>query len=153
MKRLKIFLCGVMALSFGAGLVLAQDPVEIESANQELKDLDVQWALGEVVNVDLGNNVINARYLDPEDNQMKDISLNVDSGTTYEGVKSLEEIKVMDSLSIDYLTTQDGKNWAKNLGLDKPNESQVAGSVQVEKQANGAEQAGAAEKQELEIVQ
>lgn len=152
MKRLKIFLCGVLVLSIGVGLVLAQDPAGTEAVNQELKDSDVQWVLGEVVNVDLGNNVINVRYLDPEDNQMKDISLNVDSGTTYEGIKSLEEIKAMDSLSIDYIITQDGKNLARNIGLDKPEESRVTGDVQAEKNTEAVGPLEA-EKQTLEIVQ
>lgn len=140
MNILKGFLCGVMVLFIGLGLLLAQDGNESEAVNQELKDLDLQWVLGEVINVDLKDNLINVKCLDPEDSQEKEMSIGVDSGTTYEGVKSLDEIKPQDLLSIDYAITQDSKNLAKNIGLDKSQESQAEGQVELDKQTLGTGQ-------------
>ncbi len=128
MKGLKILLCGAMVLFFGLGLALAEEPAGMETANQELKDSDIQWVLGEVVNVDLKSNVIMVKYLDYEDNQEKEMSITVDAATTYESIKSLGEIKLQDFLSIDYVIAADGKNLAKNIGLDKAKEPQ-AGAV------------------------
>ncbi|MFA5287539.1 MAG: hypothetical protein WC394_04660 [Candidatus Omnitrophota bacterium] len=152
MNLIKSFLCGAMVLSIGIALTLAQEGGGAEAINQELKDSDMQWVLGEVANVDLKDKVINIKYLDFEDSQMKDMLLNIDSGTAYEGVKSIDEIKPMDSLSIDYVITQDGKNLAKNIGLDTPKEPQVTEGLQVENQAEGVGQVEA-EKQTLETVQ
>ena len=125
MKKLQILLCGAMVLFFGVGSTLAQDPAGMETANQELKDSDIQWVLGEVVNIDLKNNLIVVKYLDYEDNQEKEMSISVDAATTYESIKSLGEIKLQDFLSIDYAVAADGKNLAKNIGLDKAKESQT----------------------------
>lgn len=146
MKVLRSFLCGAMVLFIGLGLALAQDGDGMETVNQELKDLDVQWLSGEVANIDLKNNTIFVKYLDYEDNQWKEISMSVDSGTTYENIKSLDEIKPEDFLSIDYVTAPDGKNLAKNIGLDKAKESQAVEKAEVAGQAE-------AKKQILETVQ
>jgi hypothetical protein len=135
MNRAKIFLCLTMVLFMGVGLVLAQDGGGAEAINQELKDSDMQWVWGEVVNIDLKNNAIMVKFLDYENNQEKEISIGVDSGTVYENIKTLDEIKPQDFLSIDYIIAQDGKNVAKNIGLDKPKETQVLGQVEVDKQA------------------
>ena len=68
----------------------------------------MQWVWGEVVNIDLKNNEIIVKHLDYEDSQEKEITISVDSGTVYEGIKSLEEVKLQDSLSIDYAVNKDG---------------------------------------------
>jgi hypothetical protein len=146
----KSFLCGAMVLFIGIGLVLAQDDGGAEAVNQELKDSDMQWVWGEVANIDIINNVIILKYLDYEDNQDKEISIGVDSGTVYENIKSLDEIKPQDFLSIDYVIAQDGKNVAKNIGLDKLKESQAVGQGQVEATGQEVEAAG---KQILETGQ
>lgn len=136
MDKLKIFLCGALVLFAGIGLVLAQDNGGEEAVNQEIKDSDVQWVWGEVVSIDTKNNLIIIKHLDYEDNQEKEVSIAVDSGTVYENIKSLDEIKPKDFLSIDYVINQDGKNVAKNISFDKPKESQAVEQTELEKQTS-----------------
>jgi len=137
MKVAKSFLCGAMALFLGIGLAFAQDAGEAVEpvVNKELKDLDIQWVWGEVLNIDTVNKIIIVKYLDYEDNQEKEVSIGVDLNTAYENIKSLEEIKQQDFLNIDYVVNSDGKNVAKNIGLDKLEEPQVAGQEEAKKQA------------------
>jgi hypothetical protein len=125
MALLKSFLFQAMVLSLGLGLAFAQGEEEgAKGFNQELKDLDVKWALGEVMNVDLENKIISIKYLDYEDGGEKDISVLIAPETIFENIESLEEIKPQDYLSLDYVLTQDGKNISKNISLDKPKETE-----------------------------
>jgi hypothetical protein len=140
MNRVRIFLCLSLVLFIGVALGFAQDEGEAEAVKQESKDSDVQWFWGEVVSIDLKNNVVIIKHLDHEDNQEKESPISVDSGTVCENFKSLEEIKPLDFLSIDYVINSDGKNVAKNINLDKPKESQTAGKAEVVEQAQAKEQ-------------
>jgi hypothetical protein len=84
-----------------------------------LTEPEVQWLWGEVVSVDILNKQMIIRYLDYETDTEKEISVGVDDKTTYENIKSLEEIKPQDAVSVDYIVNTDGKNIAKNINLEK----------------------------------
>ncbi len=127
MRLLKSFLFQVMVLSLGLGLAFAQGEEEVKTLNQEPQVLDLKWVLGEVMNIDLENKVISVKYLDYEDGEEKNISLLTGPDTTFENIKSLEEIKPQDYLSFDYILTQDGKNLAKVISLDKPKATETEG--------------------------
>jgi hypothetical protein len=99
---------------------------QLESEN------DTQWIWGEVVNLDAAGKTITLKYLDYETDQEKDIVLSVDEKTTFENIKSFDEIKVKDTLSIDYTVAPDGKNIAKNIGLESPDSSAAAPAQTVE---------------------
>jgi hypothetical protein len=86
---------------------------------------DTQWTWGEVVNLDSAGKTITLKYLDYETDQEKDIVLAVDEKTVFENIKSFEEIKIKDTLSIDYTVGSDGKNMAKNISLESPDSSAV----------------------------
>jgi len=93
---------------------------------------DTQWAWGEVVNLDGAAKTVTLRYLDYETDQEKDIVLVVDEKTTFENIKRFDEIKVKDTLSIDYIIGPDGKNIAKNVGLESPDVSVAVPAQAVE---------------------
>ena len=93
---------------------------------------DTQWTWGEVVNLDSASKAVTLKYLDYETDQEKDIVLIVDEKTTFENIKSFDEIKVKDTLSIDYMVGPDGKNIAKNIGLEKPDAPTVVPAQAVE---------------------
>ena len=93
---------------------------------------DTQWTWGEVVNLDNAAKTITLKYLDYETDQEKDIVLAVDEKTTFENIKSFDEIKVKDTLSIDYTAGPDGKNIAKNIGLESPDSSAAVPAQTVE---------------------
>jgi hypothetical protein len=133
MRLLKSFLFQVIVLSLGFGLAFAQGEEGLKTLNQEPQVLDLKWVLGEVMNIDLENKVISVKYLDYEDSEEKNISILIGSDTTFENIKSLEEIRPQDYLSLDYVFTQDGKNVAKNISLDKPKTVEAEG----QKEADG----------------
>jgi hypothetical protein len=81
---------------------------------------DTQWAWGEVTNVDSQAKTFTLKYLDYETDQEKELVLNVDEKTAFENIKGLDEIKIKDTLSIDYLVGADNKNIAKNVSFEKP---------------------------------
>lgn len=85
---------------------------------------ETQWVWGQVISVDRLNGAITLKYLDYETDQEKQIAIQVDDKTTYENVKSLGEINAGNTLSIDYIASPEGKNIAKNVSLEKPEEIQ-----------------------------
>jgi len=82
---------------------------------------NAQWAWGEVTNLDSQAKTLTLKYLDYETDQEKELLLAVDEKTTYENIKSFDEIKVKDTLSIDYAATPVGDKYiAKNISLENP---------------------------------
>jgi len=105
--------------------VAPTDPAAITS-NQETvsqKESDMQWAWGEVTNLDNQAKTITLKYLDYETDQEKELVLVVDEKTTFENIKDFNELKLKDTLSIDYLVGVDNKNIAKNISFEKPDAS------------------------------
>lgn len=97
--------------------VLAQEQTIIPQVQSEQ---EMQWIWGEVTSVDLENRVFVVKYLDYETDQEKEITINTDEKTVYENIKSLEEMRPTDTLSVDYIISSDGKNIAKNVSIEKP---------------------------------
>jgi len=100
---------------------------------------DTQWAWGEVVSLDAAAKTITLKYLDYETDQEKDIILAADDKTVFENIKGFEDIKVKDALSVDYAVTPDGKNIARNIGLENPESSAVLPAQTVEAKNSEAE--------------
>ena len=105
-------------------------PVDQQAAPKS--ENETQWAWGEVTNLDLQAKTLTLKYLDYETDQEKDLILAVDEKTVFENIKSLDEIKINDTLSIDYLVGADGKNIAKNINFEKPDSSPAAPAQAVE---------------------
>lgn len=120
-KRGLILIIAVSLIFLSTGLNFAQEQVASESAITENPAMpETQWVYGEVVNVDAQNKVLSVKYLDYETDTEKEMSVAVDDKTTYENVKSLDEIKPQDSVSIDYLVSPDSQNIANNISVEKP---------------------------------
>ncbi|MDD5128843.1 MAG: hypothetical protein PHO40_04250 [Candidatus Omnitrophica bacterium] len=131
-------------------VAVSSSPAPLQNEN------DTQWAWGEVVNLDSAGKVITLKYLDYETDQEKDMLLIVDEKTTFENIKDFAEIKVKDTLSIDYTVLPDGKNVAKNIGLESPDSSAAVPAQVVEGNKSGAvveEPAAAAKTPEPSIQQ
>ena len=119
----------------GAGFVFAQEAIEQGGAvPQGQTEPDVQWVWGEVTSVDAQNKTILIKYLDYETDQEKEISIATDAKTTYENVQSLDQIKPKDVLSIDYTVDPQGNSVAKNISVEKPD------NTQLEQEANTPEE-------------
>ncbi len=108
------------------GLIFSQDEATEKPPAQEVpSEPETLWIWGEVVSVDVAANKVLVKYLDYETDTEKEINIAVDDKTTYENVKSVDEIKPQDTLSIDYIINPDGRNIAKNISIEKPEGAQT----------------------------
>jgi len=98
---------------------LAQEQPSVQvAAGAVQNEPDTQWAWGEVTSIDTQARALTLKYLDYETDQEKEITFNVDDKTTYENVKSFNDIKVSNAAGIDYITASDGKNIARNISVE-----------------------------------
>ena len=98
------------------------DSVAIVSNQQATsqKEGDMQWAWGEVTNLDNQAKTVTLKYLDYETDQEKELVLIVDEKTTFENIKDFNDLALKDTLSIDYTIGVDNNNIAKNISFEKP---------------------------------
>lgn len=78
-----------------------------------------QWLWGEVISLDAQNKSLVVKYFDYESETEKEIPVSADENTVYEGVKSFEEIKLKDTVSVDYVVAAEGKNIAENISVEQ----------------------------------
>jgi hypothetical protein len=69
--------------------------------------------------VDINAKQMTVKYLDYETDTEREINIAIDEKTVFENVKSLEEIKPKDTVSIDYITDLNGKSIAKNISVER----------------------------------
>ena len=138
--------------------VTPEKSTEITSNQQadSSKENEMQWAWGEVMNLDNQARSITLRYLDYETDQEKDLVLVVDDKTTFENIKDFSELKLKDTLSIDYVTGADNKNIAKNISFEKPDAMPSPAPATIQPPAlppSGEPVAGAAQAVSPDLVQ
>jgi len=127
-KVVVLFGFAIVILSATGRIVFAEDaavaPIDqavITSDQQPTqKETDMQWAWGEVTNLDNQANTFTLKYLDYEADQEKDLVLVVDEKTTFENIKDFNELKLNDTLSVDYMVGENNKNIAKNISFERP---------------------------------
>ena len=115
-----------------SGLALSQEAIEKGGAVPEVQsqnEPEMQWVWGEVANIDSQNKAITVKYLDYETDQEKELLLNIDDKTTFENVKTFDEIKVKDAVSVDYMAGQGAKFIAKNISVESPETTKVEGAA------------------------
>lgn len=129
-KRVLIVGMTAFLIFAGAKVVFSQEQavgtntvVESGTVPQD-KELETQWIYGDVINLDPQNKTIMVKTLDYETDREKEIAIAIDEKTTFENIKSLDEIRPNDTVSIDYIVTADGKNLARNISLET-SEAQV----------------------------
>jgi len=106
-------------------LIFSQEPnLQGATAPETQSEPEIQWVWGEVVTLDTQNKMILVKYLDYESDQEKEININADDKTTYENIKSIDDLTPKDTVSIDYIVSPDGKNIAKNISIEKPENTQ-----------------------------
>lgn len=123
MRLNKILVLGIIIsiIFISHGFVIGEEAIERGGVIPETEiEPQTQWVWGEAVSVDTQNKTILVKYFDYETDQEKEISIDVDDKTTYENINSIDQIELKDNLSIDYITTQEGKNIATNISLEKP---------------------------------
>lgn len=120
--KLTAVLFGIVFLSLAAITFSQQETVPGGQANPETlppeEDEGISWVWGEVKSVDAGTSTFTVTYMDYQTDEEKELVLNVDPATKFEGVKDVSAIKVGDTASIDYLV-KDGVNIAKNISIEE----------------------------------
>ena len=118
-----MILCMGAVLLLGKNVAFSQtDTIRGGMVPEYGADQEVLWLWGPVVSVDSQNNQVMVKYFDYENDQEKEMTLTIDEKTSFENVRSLGDIKINDALSIDYIASVDGKNIARNLSVEKPEE-------------------------------
>jgi len=103
----------------GGNLSLAQEDI----GDEVVTGSDVQWLWGEVVSIDTTKNELVVKYLDYETEQEKQITIAADEKTTFENAQSLSGIQAADTVSVDYILSPEGKNIARSISVEKPEET------------------------------
>lgn len=96
-----------------------QTPLNTPASDSQI-DSDTQWLWGEVVYVDNQKNMLLVKYLDYDTDQEKEMLFSMDDKTAFENVKSSNEIKPRDAVSVDYVLTAGGLILAKKVSIEKP---------------------------------
>lgn len=110
---------------------------------------ETQWLWGEIVSLDTQKNEMVVRYPDYETDTEKEITISVNDKTTYENVKSIDEIAPKDTVSIDYVVGTEGKNTAKNISAEKGEKQQPAQEGNITKEEAPIQELVTAAEQEV----
>lgn len=126
-----LIFAGTKAVFSQGQAVEANTVVESGTVPQD-KEPEIQWIYGDVINLDPQNKTIMVKTLDYETDQEKEIAIATDEKTTFENIKSLDEIKPNDTVSVDYVVMADGKNFAKNISLETAEAQAIPKTIGVE---------------------
>jgi hypothetical protein len=94
----------------------APESTEAPAAAQPVQ---TEWLYGEVNSVDIANKAIVLTYLDYDTDIEKQATVFADDKTIFENVKSLEDIKPQDMVSIDYVIGEGSRNIAVTVSVEK----------------------------------
>lgn len=110
--------------------VQTQEPeAKNEPAKEEVKEEALEWVWGDVVSVDAENKSFSVTYLDYEADSEKEIAFSIDEKTVFENVQDLTQLNPQDSVSVDYLVNNDGKNMARLVSAEKNIPQAIEGDV------------------------
>ncbi len=110
------------AAVLATALMSAVSRAETIQDKAQAEEPQMQWVWGEIVSLDRQKKEMSIKYLDYEMDQEKEIAIDIDDTTTFENAQSLEDLKQGDTLSIDYTVSAGGKNIARNVSVEKPEE-------------------------------
>ena len=112
----------ISLILINAGLVFSQEQAapQPNSTPEMQAESETQWLWGEVISIDPIKNELLVKYLDYENDQEKEVTVATDEKTTFENANGLSDIKPQDTISVDYVLSGDGKYLAKNISLEKP---------------------------------
>ncbi len=123
---------GIILISVGLLLLVSiniafskegENIIEGPPLQQIVPEAEMQWVWGEVVLIDPANKKIVLKYLDYETDSEKEIIISVNELTRYDNLVSFDQLKPMDTISVDYIITLEGINLARNISIEKPEEA------------------------------
>lgn len=130
MRKSIILFAMPLSIFLSAALALGEQPAADNAATAE--GVEIQWLWGEVVTVDAPNKSLVVRYLDYDTDTEKKITITADEETEFEGVGSMGEIKIQDTVSIDYLVDADKSNKATVISVERMDEISISEEEMIE---------------------
>jgi hypothetical protein len=131
MKLYRYLILAIAVFSVTVSLNTAPGLAEGNAAKPDetlsLGEPDILWLWGEVNSIDSGKGIISIKYLDYETDTEKEAVIYADDKTTYENAKSLTDIKPKDIVSVDYVTGAQGSSIARNISVERPEDTQAMG--------------------------
>ena len=123
LSGLTIFLMSTSQIVLAEETVVVPTDSVVITSNQDsvsLIESQMQWAWGEVVDLDNQVKTVTLKYLDYDTDQEKVLVLLVDEKTVFENIQDFNALKLKDTLSIDYIVGEGSKNIAKNINFEQP---------------------------------
>lgn len=133
LSGLVLLLTLTMRLGFAEESMQPAATSAVEIKSQEPQDviggttteLETQWVWGEITSLDPQNKEITINYFDYETDAEKELKLSLGDNTKYENINSLSDLKLHDTISVDYVLGTDGKYTVRNISVEKPEESPI----------------------------
>ena len=115
--------CFIFAFTLSSILIFGEASFAQQEWTADISSVpDVQWLWGEVVSVDAARGELTVKYLDYETEEEKQVVIVADDKTSFENADSLAQVRVADTISVDYVVEKGGKNLAKNISVERPEE-------------------------------
>ncbi|MCU0666523.1 MAG: hypothetical protein MUF05_05475 [Candidatus Omnitrophica bacterium] len=127
--RIVIIITSILSVMLLGQVTLSAQEAPNQPAAPVVNAEGPQWVWGEVVSVDPAAKVIKVKYLDYETDTEKEMDLKVNEATTFEGVGSLEEIKLQDMVSIDWALGPGGVSLAQTISRESIEEAPAADNM------------------------
>ncbi|MFA5100667.1 MAG: hypothetical protein WC547_07285 [Candidatus Omnitrophota bacterium] len=100
-------------------VIIAMFFCNVSSSWSQEANTEPQWLWGEVEAVNVQAKTVQVKYLDYDMDIEKELVITVDDKTKFENAKGLEDIKVEDTVSVDYLSDSGGVNLAMTVSVEK----------------------------------
>jgi hypothetical protein len=112
----------ILTVVFAANTAsFSQQPNVVPAVEKQPAINDMLWVWGEVVSVNGQEKAIVVKYLDYDTDVEKEMTIAVDDKTKFENVSTITDIKMQDTVSVDYTVSQD-KNLAQVISVEKLDE-------------------------------
>ena len=117
--RVSLLIAGMVlaaAACFAQEAVKDQQPL---SSAQEKEEMAPKWLWGEVIAIDAPGMKLQVRYADFETDTDQETALQVTPKTAIDGVAGFADIKVGDTISVDYSLSPEGVNLAETISVER----------------------------------
>ncbi|MFH1507883.1 MAG: hypothetical protein ABIG46_05620 [Candidatus Omnitrophota bacterium] len=85
-------------------------------------EAEMQWVWGEIVLLYPREKNMLIRYIDYETDTEKEVIINVDERTSYEGINSFFQLKEQDTVSVDYVIDNSDRALAQMVSVERMSE-------------------------------
>lgn len=111
---------GPLTQNLGVPATGNEEAIDLQADESSVNEPeDIKWVWGEVAAIDTAGASIKVKFLDYETDSEADAVFSIDKDTVFENIVSLKDVKIGDSVGIDYNIDKDGKNVIKSISVEK----------------------------------